>query len=218
MSKGSPITPEKLQALPMEFCLQPAESVARDLLGRYLVKRVEGEQPLILKIIETEAYLGKTDRASHAFAGKKTPRTETLYLTGGHAYIYLIYGIHHCFNVVTGDSTNGEAVLIRAGSAVQGLETMIRNRGLATPIRPGQLAGGPGKLCSALAINRDLNAIRLDDAHADLYLAEGEPICDPKKNIATGPRIGIDYAEEARPWPLRFGIRGDLEMSRPILT
>ncbi len=118
--------------------------------------------------------------------------------------------------MVTGDCRNGEAVLIRAGRAVEGLETMISNRSLIKPIRAGQLAGGPGKLCQALRIGRDLNGVRLDDATGKLYLAEGEPI-DDEDRVALGPRIGIDYAAEAQDWPLRFGIRGDEEMSRPVL-
>jgi len=202
--------------IPARKWRRPAEEVARDLLGRYLVRNISGRRRLTLKIIETEAYLGTPDRASHAFGGRKTPRTATLHLVGGHSYVYLVYGMHHCFNIVAGDESNGEAVLIRAGVPVEGKEVMIASRKLKLPLKPGQLAGGPGKLCQALAIDRSHDAILLDDPAAPLYISRGEPITDPDA-IAVGPRIGIDYAKEARDWPLRFAVRGHSEMSVPVL-
>lgn len=210
-----PIT-DNWKPIPARRWRKTAEEVARDLIGRYLVRNLDSRRRLAVRIIETEAYLGTPDRASHAFGGRKTPRTATLHLTGGHSYVYLVYGMYHCFNVVAGDDTNGEAVLVRAGVPVEGLEAMIANRQLKRPLKPGQLAGGPGKLCEALAIDRTHDAILLDDSKGPLYISRGEPVTDPGA-IAVGSRIGIDYAKEAKDWPLRFALRNHHEMSKPIL-
>ena len=106
--------------LPVSFYRRPAETVAQDLLGRWLVRRVGGRR-LILRLVETEAYLGAPDAASHAAGGHRSERVQSLYLAGGHAYVYLIYGIHHCLNAVTGEADVGSAVLIRAGEPVDRL-------------------------------------------------------------------------------------------------
>jgi len=196
------------------FLRQAPEKVAKYLLGCYLIRNLSSDKQLILRIVETEAYLGATDPASHAFNNRKTPRTQTLYLNGGHAYIYLIYGLHNCLNVVTGDTTNGDAVLIRAGEPIAGRDIMIANRNLTPPVKPTQIAGGPGKLCQALAIDRTLNAIPLDNPVAPLFLAQGTPV--RKSQIITGPRIGIDYAKHAKAWPLRYAIRNHPALSKPF--
>ncbi|HXO29503.1 MAG TPA: DNA-3-methyladenine glycosylase, partial [Thermoanaerobaculia bacterium] len=111
-ARGSAAGP--LAPLPPSFYRRPAEAVARDLLGRYLVREVEGEV-LVLRLVEVEAYLGAPDRASHAWGGRRTPRNASLYLPGGHAYVYFIYGMHWCLNAVTGEADVGSAVLLRAG-------------------------------------------------------------------------------------------------------
>jgi DNA-3-methyladenine glycosylase len=116
----------RFRVLPRSFFQRPAETVARDLVGRYVVRRLAGER-LALRLVETEAYLGAPDRASHAWAGRRTARNESLYLAGGHAYVYLIYGLHHCLNVVTGERGAGSAVLLRAGR--RGRETWPAVRG-----------------------------------------------------------------------------------------
>lgn len=189
--------------------------MARDLLGRYLVRHVDGRR-LVLKLVETEAYLGAPDRASHAWDGRRTERVESLYLPGGHAYVYLIYGIHHCLNAVTGQADLGSAVLIRAGEPVEGAEIMRRNRSWEEKkVRPGDLAGGPGKLCQALAIDRELDGIFLVEG-LELTLTEGEPV-EPGE-IAAGPRVGVDYAGDAAQWPLRFGVRGNRHVSKPKIS
>jgi DNA-3-methyladenine glycosylase len=200
----------RLRALPLSFYRRPAEEVARDLLGRWLVRDLEGER-LVLRLVEVEAYLGGPDRASHAFDGRRTPRNESLYLPGGHAYVYFIYGMHWCLNAVTGEKDIGSAVLIRAGEPVEGEETMARNRSRIGKVRPGDLAGGPGKLCQALAIDRSLDGVLLD--REPLRIVKGDP-AEPGEIVA-GPRIGVDYAGEAATWPLRFAIRGNLHVSRP---
>lgn len=196
--------------LPLSFFRRPAEEVARDLLGRYLVRRLDGER-LVLRLVETEAYLGAPDPASHAWNGRRTARNASLYLAGGRAYVYLIYGLHHCLNAVTGEAGEGSAVLLRAGEPVTGEERMRANRGLARRPRPGELAGGPGKLCRALAIDRRHDGGSL--VRGELVLAHGEPL--PAARIVAGPRVGVDYAGEAARWPLRFAERGNREVSRP---
>src|SRR6185295_13419266 len=200
----------RFRSLPISFYRRPAEAVARDLLGRYLVRDLAGER-LVLRLVETEAYLGAPDRASHAWGGRRTARNESLYLAGGHAYVYFIYGMHFCLNAVTGEAGVGSAVLLRAGEPVEGAPRMAALRQVACRVRPGDLAGGPGKLCRALAIDRALDGARLD--RAPLWIAAGEPV--PESEVAAGPRVGVDYAGEAAAWPLRFAIRGNPHVSRP---
>jgi DNA-3-methyladenine glycosylase len=198
--------------LPLTFYCRPAEEVARDLLGRYLVHEKEGVR-LVVELVETEAYLGAPDRASHAAGGRRTARNESLYLPGGHAYVYFIYGMHFCMNAVTGEAGVGSAVLLRAGTPVEGLSEMAVNRGLPRPPRAGDLAGGPGKLCKALAIDRAFDGVRLD--RGPLRITHGVPVLE--EAVARGPRVGVDYAGEAAAWPLRFALRGNPHVSRPRL-
>ncbi len=205
------MTRAALKPLPLRFYRRPTELVARELLGRFIVREIEGER-LVVRIVETEAYLGGPDRASHAWGGRRTARNECLYLPGGHAYVYFIYGMHFCLNVVTEGADLGSAVLIRAGEPVEGLERMLARRGLARA-RPGDVAGGPGRLCKALGIDRADDGVRLDCGA--LRIVEGEPVAP--EEIAVGPRVGIGYAGEAVAWPLRFAIRGHPHVSRPRL-
>ncbi|HYU32771.1 MAG TPA: DNA-3-methyladenine glycosylase, partial [Thermoanaerobaculia bacterium] len=170
-----------------------------------------GGERLVLRLVETEAYLGAPDRASHAWGGRRTPRNESLYLPGGHAYVYFIYGMHFCLNAVTGEPDVGSAVLLRAGEPLEGEERMRENRGWPRAPRPGDLAGGPGKLCQALAVGRELDGVPLD--RPPLWVARGEPVAPAE--VAAGPRIGVDYAGEAAGWPLRFMVRGNGHVSRP---
>jgi DNA-3-methyladenine glycosylase len=203
----------RLRPLPVGFYRRDTERVARELLGRWLVVRRAGGERLVLRIVEAEAYLGAPDRASHAWAGRRTARNESLYLPGGHAYVYFIYGMHHCLNAVTGEREVGSAVLIRAGEPVAGAEAMAARRGLGRPPRSGDLAGGPGRLCHALGIDRALDGVEL--WRGELTIAAGEPA--PRTEIAAGPRIGVAYAGEAAEWPLRFALRGNPHVSRPRL-
>lgn len=200
----------RFRPLARSFYRRPAGTVARDLLGRWLVRELHGER-LVLRLVEVEAYLGAPDRASHAWAGRRTPRNESLYLPGGHAYVYLIYGMHFCLNAVTGERDLGSAVLLRAGEPVAGEERMVENRGWTRQPRPGDLAGGPGKICQALAIDRALDGVRLDEP--PLLLTRGEPV--EEGEIVASPRIGVDYAGEAAQWPLRFSVRGHPHVSKP---
>lgn len=200
------------EILPPDFYRRPAEEVARDLLGRHLVRKLDGER-LALSLVETEAYLGGPDRASHAWGGRRTARNESLYLPGGFAYVYFIYGMHYCLNAVTGEEGVGSAVLLRAGEPVEGAQRMARLRGYAggKAPRPGDLAGGPGKLCRALAIDRALDGAPLD--RPPLWIEAGAPVGSAE--VAAGPRVGVDYAGEAAGWPLRFAVRGNAHVSRP---
>lgn len=200
------------KTLPDAFYRRPADRVAPDLLGRYIV-RCTGDERLVARIVETEAYLGVGDRASHAWGGRRTARSEVLYSAPGTAYVYLIYGIYHCLNAVTGDGRDGDAVLIRAAEPLRGTGTMRRNRLLDRDPRPGDLAGGPGKLCQALAIDRKDNTRML--TRGDLRLTFGTPVAP--EIIASGPRVGIDYAGDARNWPLRFAVAGNPHVSKPRL-
>jgi DNA-3-methyladenine glycosylase len=209
-------TTNRYATLPLGFFRRPSKIVAPELLGRYLVRELEGER-LVVRIVEVEAYLGAEDRASHAWNDRRTRRTESLFRDGGSAYVYLIYGMYHCLNVVTGSASDGGAVLIRAAASVEGAASMAANRGLTLGegpvrgLRPGQLAGGPGKLCQALRIGKDFDRAPLTSG--DLRLVSGEPVAESA--VAVGPRIGVDYAGAAKAWPLRFAADGDSEVSRP---
>lgn len=208
-----PVDP--FEPLPPEFYRRRAEEVARELLGRYLVRRLPDGERLVLRLVEVEAYRGEGDRASHASGGPVTDRSRKLYRQGGHAYVYLIYGMHHCLNAVAGSSDDGHAVLLRAGEPVAGEERMRELRGfpLERRSRPGDLAGGPGKLCQALGVGRAEDGAALWEG--DLLVTRGEPV--PDSAVARGPRIGVDYAGEHATWPLRFAIAGHTHMSRPRL-
>ncbi len=204
----------RLSPLPRAFYRRPAAEVARGLLGCLLVRELDGER-LVVRLVETEAYLGAPDRASHAWGGRRTARNENLYLPGGHAYVYFIYGMHFCLNAVTGEADVGSAVLLRAGEPVAGEERMRALRGLSRTARvalPGEVAGGPGRLCRALGIDRGLDGARLD--RPLLWIAAGDAVAP--EDIASGPRIGVAYAGEAAAWPLRFAVRGNPHVSRPV--
>jgi DNA-3-methyladenine glycosylase len=203
-------SPVDLTPLPAAFYRRPAEQVAPDLLGRLLVRRL-GDELLVLRLVESEAYLGAPDRASHAWGGRRTPRNESLYLPGGHAYVYFVYGMHWCLNAVCGEADEGGAVLLRAGEPLRGEARQRVHRRLAERVRPGDVAGGPGKLCHALGVDRSFDGRPLD--HPELWIAMGQPL--PAERVARGPRIGVAYAGEAAEWPLRFAEAGNRHVSRP---
>ena len=149
----------RFRPLPAAFFLRSAELVARDLLGRYLVRELDGTR-LVLRLVETEAYLGVSDAASHARGGHRSARNAAMYLAGGHAYVYFVYGMHWCLNVVCAAAGEPHAVLLRAGEAVEGAGVMAERRGLARAPRARELAGGPARLCQALAIERRFVRLR----------------------------------------------------------
>lgn len=195
-----------MQTLPQSFYLAPTTEVARRLLGQILVSRTpQGEASGV--IVETEAYLGAGDKASHAYGHRRTPRTEQLFAPGGRAYVYLIYGLYHCMNVTTGDAAAAECVLIRALEPLNGVKLMEERRNTQ---KFHNLTSGPGRLCQALGIDRSFNGEPVNGSR--LLIAQGREV--EEGEIAIAPRIGIDYAEDARLWPLRFYIRENRHVSR----
>ncbi len=193
--------------LPRDFYLQDTVTVARSLLGCTLWRRL-GRQLLSARLVETEAYLGANDMASHARRGLRSPRNASMYLEGGHAYVYFTYGMHWCMNVVTQEADIAEAVLLRAAEPVKGIESMRTRRPKAK--RDFDLMNGPGKLCAALGIEKSLDGVPLDGNQ--LYLTARE-VDVPEDAIGVSPRIGVDGAPEAAHWPLRFFLRGNRYVS-----
>jgi DNA-3-methyladenine glycosylase len=170
--------------------------VARDLIGKVLVTRFEGTTTSGM-ISETEAYAGTTDRASHAFNGRRTPRNEVMYAAGGSAYVYLCYGIHHLFNVVTNSTDIPHAVLIRAIHPLEGGELMRARRKGKAPLS----TGGPGMLSQALGIRTTHNGM---DLTGDDIWIEDRSIAIRDERIIVGPRVGVDYAGRDALLPYRF--------------
>jgi DNA-3-methyladenine glycosylase len=198
--------------LDQDFFTQPTLTVARTLLGQRLVRELNGQR-LSGLIMETEAYIGPDDTASHASKGR-TPRTEVMFGLPGRTYVYLVYGMHYMLNLVAEPEEFPAAVLIRALEPVEGFEVMRANRRLNNQSNPSllNLSDGPGKLCQALGIDKTLNNWDVTRGQK-LWLEPGKPI--PDTDIATGPRVGIDYAQakdRAAPW--RFWVKGNRFVSR----
>ena len=190
-----------MKTLSRDFYLQDTVTVARALLGCTLWRK-RGRQLLGARLVEVEAYLGANDLASHARRGLRSRRNESMYLDGGHAYVYFTYGMHWCMNVVTQETDIAEAVLLRAAEPVKGIASMRERRPKAK--RDIDLTNGPGKLCAALDIDRDLDGEPLDGKR--LYISEGDGDIG---EIGVSPRVGVDYSGDAAHWPLRFFIRGN---------
>ena len=194
-----------------KFFLRDTVLAAQDLLGRYLV-REDGGETMVCRITETEAYIGAIDKACHAYGGRRTPRTETLYAAPGTAYVYLIYGMYNCLNFVTGPEGEASAILVRGCVPVYNADAVARRRfGAAaaemSAYQRKNFMNGPGKLCKGLSIDRTLNALPL--GNSALYLAHELPEYGLERRpdnlpFHTGKRIGIDYAEEAIDFPWRF--------------
>ncbi len=184
--------------LTKEFFYNDTKKVAKELLGKLLVRKLKNNIILSGIICETEAYLGVKDKACHTYNNKKTNRTYPMWLEGGHSYIYFIYGKYFCFNIVTETENHGTAVLIRSLIPYQGIDIMLKNRGINN-IK--NLTNGPGKICQALAIDKNLNAVDLT-ASKDLWI-ESYKKTNAKKIIKT-KRIGIDYADDWADKKLRF--------------
>lgn len=176
--------------------------VARELIGKTLCSDVDGSTCRVT-IAETEAYAGPGDRASHAYGGRRTARTEPMFAEGGCAYVYLCYGIHHLFNVVTGSAGNPHAVLIRGATPLEGLDTMLERRGKRRPDR--RLLNGPGTVAQALGITTALTGTSLSGPAVWLeHGGKGSALA----GVLTGPRIGVDYAGEDAARPYRFVATG----------
>lgn len=175
--------------------------VARDLLGKTLFTRLNGRLTGGL-ITETEAYAGISDKASHAFGGKRTPRNEVMYAKGGIGYVYLCYGMHHLFNVVTNVKDVPHAVLIRALKPVEGIGLILKRRGHSKLVK--NTAGGPGTVSQALGITTKLNGTNLT---GDKIWLEDSGILVKTSQITSGPRVGVDYAGEDAKLPYRFIVK-----------
>lgn len=185
-------------------------TVAQRLLGQRLVRIHRGLR-LAGTIVETEAYLGLEDRAAHTFNGRKSARNRSMYLPGGHAYVYFTYGMHYCLNVVCGAEDEGVAVLIRAIEPTEGLAEMRRRRKAAR--KDTDLCSGPAKLTQALNIDRSLDGADLL-AGRTLFFERLRRRALPSSRIDAGPRIGVAYAGEWAARPLRFHVRGNPFVSR----
>jgi len=195
-----------MSRLRRDFYRRSTLTVARELLGKRLVRVVDGRR-LSGLIVEVEAYIGEDDAACHAARGR-TPRNEVMYGPPGHAYVYFIYGMYHCLNVVTEEEGFPAAVLIRALEPLEGLDIMRRHR----PGKPDrELANGPAKLCQAMAIDENFNGLDLCTSEA-LFIEEGRRVAP--EEIGTSPRIGIRADELARSVPWRFYLRGNDFVSR----
>ncbi|MEA2238732.1 MAG: DNA-3-methyladenine glycosylase [Thermoanaerobaculia bacterium] len=194
--------------LPRSFYLQDTVTVARALLGCVLWRRTENVL-MAARLVEVEAYLGANDSASHARRGLRSARNKSMYLEGGHAYVYFTYGMHWCLNVVTAEGDIAEAVLLRAAEPLRGIETMRERRPKAK--RDRDLTNGPGKLCSAMAVDKSLDGEPLDGKA--LWLTERDADVH-EDDIGVSHRIGVENSGEAAEWPLRFFLRGNLYVSR----
>ncbi len=193
LAPGTGDAPTAFCKMPRSFFDRDTASVARELLGAWIVRRMDGAWR-VGRIVETEAYLGPHDRASHSAKGC-TPRNRSMFGPPGHAYVYRIYGIHDCLNVVTEPEGHGSAVLLRALEPVHGLSGNTR---------------GPGLLCRALSVDRTLDGVDL--LGDNLFVAES---ADPVPfTIVRRPRIGVDYAGAWARRLLRFHVRGNPWVSR----
>lgn len=184
-------------------------SIARDLLGKLLVipdpetgERVSG------MIVETEAYLGVVDKAAHSYGGRRTERNEITYAEGGCVYVFFVYGMYYQLNLVTGAADDPHVVLIRAVEPVEGIELMRQRRG---EMKDANLTSGPGKLCIAFGITREMNAEDLIEGERIWVEDHGKV---KAQEIENGPRVGIDYAEEFAHEPWRFWVRDNPFVSK----
>ena len=192
-------------ALDRSWFDRPAEAVAADLVGARLVHDA-AEGTVAGTIVEVEAYAGPEDLAAHSARGR-TPRNAVMFGPPGHLYVYFIYGMHHCMNVVCGPDTKPEAVLLRAIALDTGLELARRRRGTGAP--SARLASGPGNVARAFGVDRELNGIDLVNGPMRIVPRARRDVA-----IARGRRIGVDYAGDWAARPMRFWIRDDPHVSR----
>jgi len=187
------------------------EYIAQRLLGSTIITEIDGMIASAV-IVETEAYKAPDDKGSHAYGNKRTARTNTLFENPGTAYVYLCYGIHHLFNIVSGPEGVAHATLIRAVEPIEGIDTMMRRRGQSKEGK--NISNGPGKLSQALGIDRTYNGCDLlsGDSLIQIKLPD-TPIAT--KDIIKSPRVGIAYAEECALWPWRFRIKDNAWTSLP---
>jgi len=189
--------------LPISFYTrEDVVQISKDLLGKYLCTNIRDE---ITKgiIVETEAYAGVTDRASHAYGGRRTNRTEIMYVNGSVAYVYLCYGIHELFNIVTNKKDVPHAILIRAVEPIDGIEIMLKRRKKFNVDR--SLTAGPGALSQALALTREHMGLSVSDKST--IWVEDKGLSYSKKEVIASPRVGVAYAQEDAKLPWRFRVK-----------
>src|SRR5471030_496465 len=192
-----------------EFYKQGALILAKELLGKTLVRKIDNVT-VKGKIVETEAYIGEIDKASHAYNGRRTERTEPLFKEGGISYVYFIYGKYYCFNVISGLEDKGEGVLIRALEPLNEFDYLAEKRfnqsyEELSEAKKKSITNGPSKLCMAFSIDKSENYMKLYEK-GDLYIEDGK---NERFNIVETTRIGINYAEEAIDFPWRFYIKSN---------
>jgi DNA-3-methyladenine glycosylase len=197
--------PRRAATLPVSFFTQPTEQVARELLGAVVVSRAGGVRTAG-RIVETEAYLGHTDPASHGFASRRHARNASLYGPAGTWYVYLSYGVHWCCNLVCEGKGLGGAVLLRALEPLEGLDGMMERR---RTTKPALLCSGPGRLAQALGITLELDGTAMRSS--DVRVCRGAAVA--LQDVVASARIGITKAAD---WPLRFTVRGSPWISRRV--
>ena len=197
--------------LPQSFYLrEDVVQISKDLLGKYLVTNFD-QKITVGKIVETEAYRAPDDKACHAYGNKLTSRTKTMFEKGGISYVYLCYGIHHLFNVVTAPKGIAHAILIRGIEPIENVNVMLQRRGFAK--LKYNLTAGPGTLTKALGISTMQNGIDLTKKKTPIWIEDrGDIILE--KNIIASPRVGVGYAEECALWNWRFRIKDSKWTSR----
>lgn len=183
--------------------------LAKDLLGKVLYTQIDGQISAGI-IVETEAYMGAIDKASHAYGGRRTNRTETLYSHGGISYVYLCYGIHYLFNIVTAAADEPHAVLIRAVEPFDGLDVIEKRRSLNAS--NSRISSGPGSAAKALGIDAAFNKKELE---GDEIWVEDHGIRYTDEEIASVPRVGVDYAGDHALLPWRYFVKGNKYVSKP---
>jgi DNA-3-methyladenine glycosylase len=196
--------------LPEEYYLSSdVVALSRDLIGKYLFTCIDGVTTGGY-IVETEAYNGIVDKASHSYGNRITPRTKTMFERGGIAYVYLCYGIHEMFNIVTSVAGQPHAILIRAIVPTDGLDVMMQRRNMDT-LKPN-ITRGPGSVAKALGISRKINTCSLQ---SETIWVEDRGLYFDASEVAAGPRIGVDYAGDDALLPYRFYLRGNAFVSKP---
>lgn len=206
-----------MDILDRAFYTRDTITVAKELLGKVLVHQTN-EYRIAGRIVETEAYLGPEDKAAHSYGGRKTPRVEVMYYQGGYSYVFTIYGMYQCFNIVTREQGIPQAVLIRALEPVEGVKLMTLNRygmdyGDLSKTQVKGLTNGPGKLCMAMGIGKAQNMLDMCARNGldDIYVYE-----DGYEDfeLVTSERVNIDYAEEYVHMPWRFYVKGNRYVSK----
>ncbi|KEI08861.1 DNA-3-methyladenine glycosylase [Clostridium botulinum] len=202
----------QLDKIEQNFYKRDTIEVAKELLGKYIVVNEKNEK-IVAKIVEVEAYLGINDKAAHSYGGRKTERTRVMYEDGGCVYIFQIYGMYNCLNIVTSHKEIPEAVLIRAVEPISNIDKFSFNRfkksfNELTRYQQKNITNGPGKLCMAMNITKELNG---EDLSSDkMYILDNKEDFE----IISSKRIGIDYAEEAKDYLLRFYIKDNKYVSK----